>query len=74
MHYYFDILFSPCLADVLIRSASQFELNHIYSFIHSLYVHFGNTFHIKIVQIMHRSCKLILKDVKKNKNPVLYTV
>ena len=43
-------------------------------FIHSLYVYFGNTVHIKIVQIMHRSCKLILKDDKKNKNTVLYTV
>ena len=31
----------------------------------SLYVYFGNTVHIKIVQIMHRSCKLILKDDKK---------
>ena len=26
-----DISFSPCLADVLIRGASQFELNHIYN-------------------------------------------
>ena len=43
-------------------------------FIHSLYVYFGNTVHIKIVQIMHRSCKLILKDNKKNKSTVLYTV
>ena len=33
----------------------------------SLYVYFGNTVHIKIVQIMHRSCKLILKDDKKIK-------
>ena len=39
----------------------------IHSFIHSLYVYFGNTVHIKIVQIMHRSCKLILKDDKKIK-------
>ena len=41
-------------------------------FIRSLYVYFGNTVNIKIVQIMHRSCKLILKDDKKN--TVLYTV
>ena len=39
----------------------------IHSFIHSLYVYFGNTVHIKIVQIMHRSCKLILKDDNKIK-------
>ena len=30
-----------------------------------VYVYFGNTVIIKIVQIMHRSCKLILKDDKK---------
>ena len=40
-------------------------------FIILLYVYFGNTVHLKI---MHRSCKLILKDDKKNKNTVLYTV
>ena len=37
-----------------------------FHFIISLYVYFGNTVHIKIVQIMHRSCKLIIKDDKKN--------
>ena len=49
----------------------EMEINQtppqIHSFIHSLYVYFGNTVHIKIVQIMHRSCKLILKDDKKIK-------
>ena len=40
----------------------------VFSIIFSLlYVYFGNTVHIKIVQIMHRSCKLTLKDDKKNK-------
>ena len=33
--------------------------------IYSLYIYFGNTVHIKIVQIMHRSYKLILKNDKK---------
>ena len=30
-NFYFDISFSPCLADVLIRSASHFELTHMYN-------------------------------------------
>ena len=40
---------------------------YFFSFHSSLYVYFGNTVHIKIVQIMHRSCKLISKDDKKIK-------
>ena len=34
-------------------------------FIQSLYVYFGNTVHIKNVQIMHKSCKLMLKNDTK---------
>ena len=41
----------------------EFGIQHVISF--SLYVYFGNTVHIKIVQIMHRSYKLILKNDKK---------
>ena len=54
--------YAPVVNVVIIECLTQ-----IMSYIHSLYVYFGNTVHIKIVQIMHRSCKLILKDDKKIK-------
>ena len=55
---------------IIFYSDSTSNCNKIYTIIIitiliSLYVYFGNTVHIKIVQIMHRSCKLILKDDKK---------
>ena len=43
-------------------------------YIHSLYVYFGITVHIKNMQIKHRSDKLKLKNWHKNKNTVLYEV
>ena len=43
------------------QNCLKYRLSQNITVIHFIICYFGNTVHIKIVQIMHRSCKLILK-------------